>query len=118
MIYLWRKQPYIKLQILLPPNKWHDIDCLIDTGFSAGLSIPESFKKSFPANKFVEADFILADGSGVKVDTILTRVKFGDSEKEIIAAFMGKDDCLLGVEFLDQMRFCLDLKKYRVELTD
>lgn len=36
--------------------------------------------------------------------------------KEVAVVFMGDTQGLVGVEFLDQMNFCLDLKKRRVEL--
>ncbi len=117
MMYLRGKHPFIKLKVKLDLKRWVDLDCLIDTGFSGGLAIPEHYKISFPASKFIEAQFVLADGSTVSVDTTITQVRFNSYEKEIAVVFMGDSDSLVGVEFLDQMRFCLDLILNSVELT-
>lgn len=117
MMYLRGKHPFIKLKVELDQKRWVDLDCLVDTGFSGGLAIPEHYQTSFPASKFIEAQFVLADGSTVSVNTTITMVKFNTHEKEVAVVFMGNSDSLVGVEFLDQMRFCLDLISYRAELT-
>mgnify|MGYP001615294661 CR=1 FL=1 len=117
MIYLKGNHPFIKLAIKLPPNLWQNIDCLIDTGFSGGLALPVSFKKYFPKNMFFESRFVLADGSEAKVETSFTTVKYQNLRKEIAVIFMGNNsEGLVGVDFLNHQRFCLDLKKRKVEL--
>lgn len=118
MTYLVGKHPFIKLQLFLPKdNKWSAVSCLIDTGFSGGIALPNSYKKYFPKNQFIEARYLLADNSEVVVDTTITIVNYKGKKKDIAVVFMGNtEEGLVGVEFLDQMRFCLDLKNNRVEL--
>jgi len=116
MTYLSGKHPFVKLGVDLPKGGRVAIDCLIDTGFSGGLVLPKEFQTHFPQNGFIESHFTLANGSEVVVDTTYTTVKYNSREKEVAVVFMGDSEALVGVEFLDQMRFCLDLKEYKVEL--
>lgn len=59
MTYLLGKHPFIKLTVKLDQKRWVDLDCLVDTGFSGRLAIPEHYKTSFPASEFIEAQFVL-----------------------------------------------------------
>lgn len=116
MIYLVGKHPFIRLAVKPPRGKWLKVECLIDTGFSGGVVLPEKFKSFFSRDKFVEAHFVLANGSEVTADATYTKVRYEHNEKEITVVFMGDSDGLVGVEFLDKIRFCLDLKTNKVEL--
>lgn len=117
MPYLIGKHPFIKLKVKLPKgNRWHEIECLIDTGFSGGLVLPSTFKDFFPNNEFIEAHYLLANNSEIIVDTTFTLIEFSGRKKDVAVVFMGENQGLVGVEFLDQMKFCLDLKKRKVEL--
>ncbi len=117
MTFLVGKHPFVTLKVKLPKGKWVKLKCLIDTGFSGGMVLPQSIKSYFPADKFVEAHFLLADGSGITVDASFTEVEYKGRKKEVAVVFMGNSDNLVGVEFLDQMKFCLDLKENKVELS-
>lgn len=118
-MYLLGKHPFLTLEVKLPSGKWVVVECLIDTGFSGGLVLPEKFKNEFSPDEFIEARFVLANGLEVVAGATYTAVRHdGDrNEKEVAVVFMGATDSLVGVEFLDNMRFCLDLKKNKVELT-
>ena len=117
MPYLIGKHPYLKLKVKLPKGrKWLAIECLIDTGFSGGLVLPLKYQKYFPENEFIEAHYLLADNSEITVDTTYTFVDFEGNKKEVAVVFMGDNQGLVGVEFLDQMKFCLDLKQKTAEL--
>ena len=116
MTYLKGKHPFLTLKVKLG-NKWETMECLIDTGFSGGLVIPLRLKSYFPENQFVEARFVLADNSEVAADSTIAKVRFEGKEKDVAVVFMDEGDSLVGVEFLDQMIFCLDLKKRKVSLS-
>lgn len=119
MMYLLGKHPFLTVKVKLPSGKWIIVECLIDTGFSGGLVLPEKFKRKFSSDEFIEAHFVLANGLEVAADATYTTVRYdrNNNEKEAAVVFMGASDSLVGVEFLDNMRFCLDLKKNKVELT-
>lgn len=50
------------------------------------------------------------------VDTTFTTVRYDSKKKDVSVAFLGEDDSLVGVEFLEEMKFCLDLKERKIEL--
>lgn len=116
MTYLIGKHPYLNLKVVLQRNKWKKVECLIDTGLSGGLSLPKEFRDYFQSRDFFEAHLKLADGSEVTVDAALTKIKFENKIKEIDVIFMGDSEALVGIEFLDQMKFCLDLREQKVTL--
>ena len=68
MIYLSGNHPFLRLKIKLPKNEWKTIECLVDTGFSGGVSLPQRFRQYFPEDRFVETRFALADGSEIITD--------------------------------------------------
>lgn len=117
MLYLIGKHPFVKVKVKLPKgNIWKEMDFLIDTGFSGGLVLPTKFKNYFPPNEFIEARYLLADNSEVTVDTTYTIVEYKGKRKDVAVVFMGNSEALAGVEFIDQMKFCLDLKKNKIDL--
>lgn len=116
MTKLIGKHPFVILRVKLPKNKWTQFTCLIDTGFSGGIALPQKFQDYFPSNTFIKANFILADGNGLTVESTFTSVEYKGKRKEVSVVFIGDSDSLVGVEFLDKMKFCLDLKKNKVEL--
>lgn len=116
MIYLSGKHPFVKLVINLPKGGQASVGCLVDTGFSGGLALPKEFQSHFPQDEFIESRFNLANGSEIAVDTTYTTVEYNGRKKEVAVVFIGDSEALVGVEFLDQMRFCLDLKNYTADL--
>jgi len=116
MIYLSGNHPFVKLSVHFPSGDAVDINCLVDTGFSGGLALPKKFQSHFPQDEFIESRFSLADGSEVGVDTTYTAVEYEGQKKEVAVVFVGDSEALVGIEFLDQMRFCLDLKNHKADL--
>ena len=113
--YLDRERsPHIKVEIFL--FSWIDFDCIIDTGFAGGISIPKHFQNYFKSRQPLTFQrFILADGSTRLHPLYETKVKFKNKEKTIFIVFSGKE-ALVGIEFLLGFRFVLDLKKFLVIL--
>lgn len=117
MPYLLGKHPFVTLKVKVPEKGWVVRRCLIDTGFSGGITLPDELKDYFPINKLVETHFTLADDSEVTVDSIPVNIEYEKHRKEILAIFMGTKESLVGIEFLDQMKFCLNLREKKVELS-
>jgi len=59
----------------------------------------------------------LANGSSVFFDVFKMKVKFKKQTKEILAVFTKSKDNLVGLEFLSNLRFILDLKEKNVSLS-
>lgn len=117
MIYLSANhQPYAKVKVRFG-KKWELVDCLIDTGFSSGLALPERYLTFMKAVSKWKQAFELADGSLVEFNLYKLTVKFGGKPKIISAIFSKSSDALVGIEFLDGFRLELDLKEYKISLT-
>lgn len=97
-------------------NAWKTIDCLIDTGFSSGLSLPEKLKYLIDQQITWVQDFELADGNTTNFVVYRIAVRYQGKEKILPAVFTKSNDALVGMEFLDGFRFILDLKEYTVQL--
>lgn len=95
---------------------WQTVDCLIDTGYSSGLALSESLLSRFGLQPVAEQEFELADGSSVFFDVFKTRTKFKNQGKDVLAVFTKSKDNLVGLEFLDNFKFVLDLKEKRISL--
>lgn len=117
MIYLSaNKHPHAKVEIK-NGNIWKTVDCLVDTGFSSGISLPHKYLTQVKTKSKWKQSFELADGSTVEFDLYKLEVKYGNRVKIISAIFSKSDDALLGIEFLDGLRFLLDLKNNKASLS-
>lgn len=116
MIYLNPiKQARLKVK-LLTRKGWKVVDCLIDTGFSGGVSLPLAFITQIKGKPRWRQAFELADGSIVEYDLYKISILYNKREKLLSGIFSKSDEALVGLEFLDGFRFILDLKKYQVSL--
>ncbi|OGG22540.1 hypothetical protein A3D03_00150 [Candidatus Gottesmanbacteria bacterium RIFCSPHIGHO2_02_FULL_40_13] len=117
MIYLSANhQPYAKIKVRLG-RQWILVDSLIDTGFSAGLALPERYLIFMKTTSKWKQAFELADGSLVEFNLYKLTVKIADKHKIVSAVFSKSNDALAGIELLDGFRLELDLKKYKISLT-
>lgn len=92
------------------------VDCLIDTGFTSGISLPYKYLTKVKTKSKWKQSFELADGSTVEYDLYKLEVRYNKKIKTISGIFPKSDDVLLGIEFLDGFIFHIDLKNYKVSL--
>lgn len=98
MTHLVGKHPFITVRVKLQKTtKWHRLDCMIDTGFSGGLILPENLQKYFNPEQFIEAHFLLADESEITVSSTYTLVEFYGKRKDVAIVFMGNSGGLAGI---------------------
>lgn len=109
-----QKNPHVKIKVLL--TSWTTIDCLIDTGFSGGLALPDKLKIGLSTKPVMFQRYELADGSLTTFPLFVLNVKFNNKIKEVTAFFTKSNEALVGIEFLMGFKFVLDLKKMIVEL--
>lgn len=109
-----QNNPHVKVKLLL--SSLVTVDCLIDTGFSGGIALPESFLVSFKQKPVGYREYELADGSFTTFAVYKTKVKYKSVSKEITLIFTKSDEGLVGIEFLQGKKFVLDLKKFTVNL--
>ncbi len=117
MIYLSAtRHPFVQIDIRFA-NSLKTIDCMIDTGFSAGIALPEKYFPLIDQQSKWKQSFELADGSLVTFDLHKLVVRYGKTTKTLSALFTKGNDALVGIEFLQGFRFLLDLRDNTVELS-
>lgn len=108
--------PYVR--VILPRSRDKTgLDCLIDTGFAGGISVPEKLKPNFNFPLIGRRTWELADGSRVELEVYLGKMMANGKEKEISVIFTDGGEGLVGIEFLRSKRFVLDLKENTVKLS-
>ena len=117
------KNPYItskghaRAQISIQTNSSRELfDCMIDTGFSSGVALGSRVQNQIPKQLVATQDFELADGSLIRMDVYKISFKFRDIVFSALAIFTEGGDNLLGIEFLRNFKFILDLQNNRVQL--
>ena len=109
------KSPHIVIWINSPIQV--KIDCIIDTGFSGGLSLPQKYKYILKGEKSITfLNYQLGDGTSKMFEIFNLRVKFRQNEKNLAVFFTDCQDAIAGIEFLAGFKFILDLKKFVINL--
>lgn len=107
-----QNHPRIRIGIQLSVLK--TIDCLIDTGFSGGVAVPETYRTSFRKKPVGYQEYELADGSRTTFALYTTVVTFQNRSKKVTIFFTGGTDGLVGIEFLMGWCWIVDLKHYSI----
>lgn len=109
-----KNQPRVKFEIGL--LSWEKLDRLIDTGFSGGIALYESFQAKIIEKPLGFQEYELADGSLVIFAIYEIKVRYQNISKIVNLLFTKSKDTLVGIEFLEGFTFLLDLKKLKVSL--
>jgi|SRR3989344_8985289 len=109
-----KNHPHIKFKVLL--NRWILVNCLIDTGFTGGLTLPEVYLKDSKQKPVSHQDFELADGSIENFPVYSSRVRYKNTVKNISLSFSKTSEAIVGLEFLLGYKLVLDLKRFLVTL--
>lgn len=109
-----RNSPRLRLDVSF--SSWKAVDCLIDTGFSGGLVLPESYESQIKQGPIGYQEYELADGTIVLFTVYNLQVRYGKTTKRVSAFFTKSSEGLVGIEFLTGFKFVLDLRKILVVL--
>lgn len=92
------------------------LSCLIDTGFGGGISIPLKLKEEFEFPLIGRRTWELADGSEIELEVYLGGIQTDKNTEQIAVIFSNNNEGLVGIEFLRNKKFILDLKSNTIEL--
>jgi len=109
-----KNHPHIRIDVLLASSK--KVDCFIDTGYTGGLSLPDSFRSLINMDRISFQDFEIGNGSIMTVEMYKVKIRYEKVEKNISLMFTKGDDALVGIEFLTGFKLTLDLKKFTISL--
>lgn len=98
-------------------SKTVELDCMIDTGFSGGISLPRELQVELDFLEIYKSTWELADGSQVESEIYAGKIETPEGVKEIAVIFSNGREGLVGIEFLRGKKFVLDLKKNETELS-
>lgn len=113
--YLDRQNnPHVKIEALL--TTWKMVDCLIDTGFSGGIALPETYLNLFKHEPVGFQEYELADGSLTTFAIYKTKVRFKNKTSEITLFFTKSSEGLVGIEFLLGFIWILNYKDFSIEV--
>ncbi len=107
---------HARLKVKINLSSLTEIDCLIDTGYSGGIALPESYQSELKTKPLAFQEYELADGSKVIFAIYETKIQYKGVSKLVNLIFTKSEDSLLGIEFLNGFRFILDLKQSKVTL--
>lgn len=114
--------PYIDIQnnphvqIKVNGNNEFVVDCFIDTGFTGGIVLPVEYKKYFSEKPNSMQRFLLANGSLMPVELYKIQIVYKNTKKTVSGFFTKGKEVLVGIEFLTDFKFTLDLRKLQIGL--
>ncbi len=105
-----------RMQIQVKLETWDKYDCLIDTGFSGGIALPDLSSRKLKQKPIAFQEYELADGSHKVFELYKLRAKFNLLEKIVTAFFTNSREGLVGIEFLTGFYLHLNLRSFSVKL--
>ena len=105
-----------RLQIQVKLSTWETLDCLIDTGFSGGIALPQKAQKKLDSKPIAFQEYELADGSHKIFTLYKIESRFNHRQKLITGFFTESNEGLVGIEFLTGFYLELNLKRFTISL--
>ena len=102
-----RRGPMIRLGLSGPTGRSEEILAVVDTGFSAAISLPPTLVEWLTLEKRQSSRVRLADGEIHLFDRYLVRVVWDGRPRDVLAFAMG-DDILVGMALLEGHRLTID----------
>ncbi len=115
-----RKSPCLKVRLLDDQGRWHQIEAIIDTGFSGFLLLPEPLVSHLKLKKVGTTKANLADDSKTTLETALADVAIGADKqtKGLVICSGGESSILLGMDFLRKFKLALVMTSTEIHLCD
>jgi clan AA aspartic protease len=94
-----RHEAVARLRVRGPGGSELDVDAVIDSGFSASLTLPAATVAALGLLRQSGGRAMLADGSVRQFDIYAAEVEWGDGWRPVLASAVG-DEVLLGMRLL------------------
>lgn len=97
----------VRLRVRGPGGVEADVDAVIDTGFTASLTLPPSIVAALGLVRQSGGSALLADGSVRPFDMYAAEVEWDGSWRPVLAWVVG-EETLLGMRFLAGHKLCVE----------
>lgn len=94
-----RLEAVLRLSVRGPVGNQVEIDCIVDTGFTSHLTLPDTVVESLRLVRRSGGTAVLADGTSRRFDLYAAEVEWGGSWQRVIVSALGSE-ALIGMRFL------------------
>ncbi len=101
-----RHEALIRLRLRGPGGVEMDVDAVVDSGFTASLTLPAATVTALGLARQAGGSAMLADGSIRQFDIYAAEVAWGDAWRPVLVSAVG-DEALLGMRLLAGHRLCI-----------
>jgi len=99
--------PVVPLVLRAPDGSTLDVDALVDTGFTASLTLPPALVKGLGLIRHSKSKLLLADGTLRRFGVYVCEVFWDGQWRPVLASAIG-DEVLVGMRMLDGYRVLLE----------
>lgn len=94
-----RHEAAVRLRLRGPAGVESDVDAIVDTGFSASLTLPMAMVTSLGLVRLSGSAAVLADGSVRQFDIFAAEIAWGGTWRAVLVSAVG-NEALLGMRLL------------------
>ena len=110
--------PFLEAQIQIRQRNGETIDCLIDTGFSGALVLPNAIVHKHNLTIVGRERFRLVGTQTLTADIALVDINWLGKTQTVRAIVSDGTESLVGTELLSGSRLVIDYKTTEVEITN
>jgi clan AA aspartic protease len=112
-----RVNAILEAYLLLSVDEDNSLECLVDTGFSGALVLPQEFVARLNTIEVGRELFNVVGGNQMEADIVLVEVEWLGIKRLIRAIVSEGDDALIGTELLDGTVLTVDYIDATVKVT-
>ena len=103
-----RHESVVRLRVTGPGGVESDVDMIVDSGFTASLTLPMAMVTALALARQSGDTAVLADGSVRQFDIFAAEVAWGGNWRAVLVSAVGNES-LLGMRLLAGHRFVVDV---------
>lgn len=105
-----RLEAVVRLRIRRPSGIEHDVDVIVDTGFSASLTLPPALVSALNLNWDSGGKAVLADGSVRRFDVYAAELLWDSTWRPVLVSAVGHEP-LLGMRLLAGYSLAINVQR-------
>lgn len=102
-------EPRIELLVAGPAQRFQEMECVVDTGFTGWLSLPALLIQELGLTYYGSRDSIVADGRRIRIETYNAVVLWDNRPRPILVHRSESPRPLVGAAMLENCRLTIDM---------